>query len=68
MAKSISLTRKKHHKDAAASFVEGNSDNDARLTVDLPSDLHKQFKVWAVQNDKKMNEILREHIRELVGS
>ena len=68
MAKSVSVGRRKSKKDAEAAFVGGSQDNDARLTVDLPSDLHKQFKIWAVQNDKKMNEILREHIRDLVKS
>jgi hypothetical protein len=68
MAKSVAVGRRKSKKEAEDTFVGVAQDNDARLTVDLPSNLHKQFKIWAVQNDKKMNEILREHIRDLVKS
>ena len=68
MAKSVSVGRRKSKEQAAAAFVGSSQANDARLTVDLPSDLHKKFKIWAVQNDKKMNEVLREHIRKIVNA
>ena len=37
-----------------------------RLTVDMPSDLHKEFKVWCVMNNMKMNELIRDLIRETI--
>ena len=39
-----------------------------RLTVDLPIELHRDFKIWCVLNGKKMNNVIREFLRETVRS
>ena len=36
------------------------------LTVRLDEELHQRFKIYAVNAKKDMQEILREHIKELV--
>tara|TARA_B100001540_G_scaffold292549_1_gene290951 strand:+ start:374 stop:817 length:444 start_codon:yes stop_codon:yes gene_type:complete len=50
-------------------FANENSAESAqiqRLTVDMPSDLHKEFKVWCVMHNLKMNELIRDLIRETI--
>jgi len=50
-------------------FANENSADSAqiqRLTVDMPSDLHKEFKVWCVMHNLKMNELIRDLIRETI--
>ena len=37
-----------------------------RLTVDIPSDLHRDFKIWCVMHKLKMNELIRDLIRETI--
>ena len=44
---------------------EGNNQIQ-RLTVDMPSDLHKEFKIWCVTHNLKMNELVRDLIRETI--
>ena len=37
-----------------------------RLTVDMPSDLHREFKIWCVMHNLKMNELIRDLIRKTI--
>ena len=39
-----------------------------RLTVDLPVELHRNFKIWCVLNGKKMNDVIRELLRDALHS
>lgn len=41
---------------------ELNEDGLKRVTVQLDDDLHRQVKLWAVQNDVSMNDIFVEAI------
>ena len=69
MAKQISLKVEEHEnntiflgpKPPEASRVQ-------RLTIDMPSDLHREFKIWCVMNNLKMNELIRDLIRETIKS
>ena len=68
MAKQIALANESRNKSEPVFINQDNSDNGQiqRLTVDMPSDLHKEFKVWCVMNNLKMNELIRDLIRETI--
>jgi metal-responsive CopG/Arc/MetJ family transcriptional regulator len=40
------------------------SETKQRFTVDLPSDLHRQFKLYCVANGLNMSTVIHELIRE----
>ena len=40
--------------------------DNQRLTVDVPTELHRDFKIWCVLNGKKMNDVIREFLRETI--
>ena len=42
--------------------------NNQRLTVDMPLELHRDFKIWCVLNGKKMNDVVRDLVREKVSA
>ena len=43
-------------------------EDNQRLTVDVPIQLHREFKDWCVLNGKKMNDVIRELLRETISS
>jgi len=38
-----------------------------RFTMNFPEDLHKRLKVWCVQNDTEMGEVVRKLVAEFLA-
>ena len=68
MAKQIALESERTSETESV-FLEARNTESVqiqRLTVDMPSDLHKEFKLWCVMHNLKMNELIRDLIRETI--
>jgi len=56
---------KKPDLGRALKFAEG-AENTSRLTVNLPRDLHRKFKILAASQDKTMGQMVEAWIRREV--
>ena len=57
------------HQKLTQTIMEATSsqtNTTQRLTVDMPASLHKALKIWCVTNNLKMNEFVRDLIRQTI--
>ena len=68
MAKQIALANETQTESSTVFINETDSEKAQiqRLTEDMPSDLHKEFKVWCVLYGKKMNDVVRDLLRDTI--
>ena len=71
MAKKLNIKRASTNQAKHEAFVSGRgtattSLPSSRLTIDLPVDLHRKLKAHSALEGRKMNELLREAIEQIV--